>query len=429
MLKKTILILGIPPLVILGAGLTYRILDSQSTDGSRIVISENKNIVNEKNPDRSRNPEKDVGGLDIPIPSAPPIEVSKDDQKQKKEYGNGHLQSGYSKLKRGEYNEAIHDFEDAIKDEGNNPNSYIGLGLAYYKIKDMESARWALEEALKLHQGASITHRLLGEIYYQRDDLDNALLHWEKALSIDPADQTSRRMFLKASREIEIHKGFNSESTRHFVVQYEGGENNEIGRKIIDILEDAYSRIGRDLSVYPSKDLSVILYSNQQFSYVTNGPSWSSGIYDGKIRLPIGGLKGDEPVLRQVIFHEYAHSLVHSITERCPTWLNEGLAQYFEGKSQDMTRKVMKELSRRKAIIPLGSLEGSFLGLNKNQANIFYLESLSAVSYMIDRYGLYRVKELLLELSKGNSIDASFKSALYLSYKEFETDWKRTVEG
>lgn len=426
----------IPPLLLLGGGLIYRAIDNNYED--QVEIHDVKGgDDSDLSSEQIRSSNEDIKSLINTIPTNPPIEILKEGSTSKKGLANNHsfvrsndrLQAGYSKLKEGEYHEAILDFEEALRIDGDDPNSYLGLGLAYYSIKDLDRAKGALEQGLKIYSGSAIAHKLLGEIYYQRDDLVSALSHWEKALSLDPRDQELRRRFLKASREFETHKGFNSEITRHFTVQYEGGEKNEIGRKIIEILENAYHHIGRELSYYPGKEVTVILYSKQQFRYVTNGPSWSSGIYDGKIRVPIGGLKGDEPMLRQILFHEYTHSLIHSITDRCPTWLNEGLAQYFEGRDKDRARNIMKEFYKRNAVVPLEFLEGSFLRLNKNQADLVYLESLSAVSYMVERYGLYSVKELLIELSKGNSIDDSFRSALYIPYKEFEKDWKRSLEG
>jgi tetratricopeptide (TPR) repeat protein len=435
-MRRTTFILVAILLLVLGIGLIYRTLNNQEIEEESITVSK-------ENPDEIQNPgseipsEQEIKGLGI-LPESTTIQTiqpeisDEQDSREKRSLASIHLQNGYSKLKKREYQRAIPDFEEAIKLDGNEPNSYIGLGLAYYKINDVDKAIEAIDQALNFFQGRHSSkyvtaYKLLGEIYYYKDDLDKALGFWEKALILDPEDQNLRKIYLKASREYEIHKGFNSETTRHFIIQYEGGERNETGRKVIDILEDAYSQIGRELSYYPSKELTVILYSNQQFHYITDGPAWSSGIYDGKIRVPIGGVHGDELQLRQVLFHEYTHSLIHSITDRCPTWLNEGLAQYFEGRNKDIAMRVMRELHRKKAVIPLELLEGSFLRLNKYQADIAYSESLSAVSYMVERYGLYRVKDLLIELSKGSSIDDSFRSSLYIPYKEFEKDWMKTL--
>lgn len=433
MLRRTTIVLLIIFFIVSAFGFIYKILEEQDEEQvskSDVVTDDGKiTLSNESSPWQSHNPEKEVKDADLhAIPSYDKEVHGSEDQTSRKKLASSHLKSGYSRIKSGEYREAISNLEESIKLDENNSDTYIGLGLAYYKVKDTDRATDNIEKGLRISSSA-LGYKIMGEIYYQRDDIDKALGYWEKSLGLDPGDQELRRKFLKASRELETHKGFNREATRHFVVQYEGGENSEIGRKIVNILEDAYSQIGVELSYYPGKELIVILYSNQQFKYVTDGPSWSSGIYDGKIRIPIGGLTGEEPMLRNILFHEYTHSLVHSITDKCPTWLNEGLAQYFERKDRESAKRVMKELLKRKSNVHLGVLEGSFLGLNKYQAELVYTESLSAVSYMIERYGVYRVKEILLELSRGNSIDESFRSAIHTSYKEFESDWLKSLEG
>ena len=58
--------------------------------------------------------------------------------------------------------------------------------------------------------------------------------------------------------------------------------------------------VGRGLSYYPDHEIQVILYSGQQFQEVTDAPGWSGGIYDGKIRIPIGGIEQETPGLRRL---------------------------------------------------------------------------------------------------------------------------------
>lgn len=431
MMKRTTFILLLILFFVSAIGLIYKVFDERNEEQASIsdVITVDKTAGLSNGTSLWHGNRTDIDEKDTDLPLTPSYDKDINQGNgltSKKKLADIHLQTGYSNLKKGEYHDAIRDFEEAIRLDEENSDSYIGLGFAYYRLNDMDRALESLEKGLGISSNAP-AYKLLGEIYYQKDEIDRALTYWRKALSLEPGDDGLRRKFLKASRELETHKGFNREITHHFIVQYEGGERSDIERKIVDILEDAYRQIGGELSYYPRKKLTVILYSNQQFRYVTEGPSWSSGIYDGKIRVPIGGLTGNEPMLRQILFHEYTHSLVHSITDRCPTWLNEGLAQYFEGRDRDRAERIVKESSKRKSIVSLQLLEGSFLRLNKNQADLAYAQSLSAVSYMIERYGLYKIKDILLELSKGKSIDESFKSSIHISYREFEADWLRYI--
>jgi len=198
---------------------------------------------------------------------------------------------------------------------------------------------------------------------------------------------------------------------------------------VLRILEDAYGVVGRAFSHYPDQEIQVILYADQQFQEVTDAPGWSGGVYDGKIRIPIGGIEKETPGLRRILYHEYTHAVVRDITKRCPTWLNEGLAQYFEGRTIDARQKdMLRQISMTGKLPTLANLEGSFMGLEGGQAAYAYLISLSSVGYMIDNFGLYRVKIVLEELAKGTDTNKALSNGIMASYEEFERGWKRSLE-
>jgi hypothetical protein len=234
----------------------------------------------------------------------------------------------------------------------------------------------------------------------------------------------------RVRREHRTEKDFSRDVASHFSVKYEGREKIVAGRIILRILEDAYGEVGRALSYYPDHEIAVILYSSRQFQDVTDAPGWSGGIYDGKIRIPIGGIENETPGLRKLLIHEYTHAAVRSITpRRVPAWLNEGLAQYFEGREVGSPQKEMlRQLAQAGKVPVLSELEGSFLGLSGPQASYAYLISLSAVSHMVDRYGMYRVKMVLEELSAGADPSRAVNNALLISLQEFERGWKRSLE-
>ena len=69
-----------------------------------------------------------------------------------------------------------------------------------------------------------------------------------------------------------------------------------------------------------------MLYTEQAFFDVTQAPSWSGAVNDGKLRIPVQGLDSVTSDLARVLKHELAHSFINQLTGgRCPQWLNEGL--------------------------------------------------------------------------------------------------------
>jgi tetratricopeptide (TPR) repeat protein len=339
------------------------------------------------------------------------------------------MNTGSEKMKSGDYQAAREAFEEAIRYNEADAAAHLGLGMAFFHLRDDKYAERELTKSSEIDPKGAAAYQLLGELYYRKDDLESAASYWEKAVSLNPSATGLRARLERIRRENRTEKDFNRDVTSHFLTKYEGREKIEAGRIVLRILEDAYGVVGRELSYYPDREIQVILYSGQQFQEVTDAPGWSGGIFDGKIRIPVGGIEQETPGLRRLLYHEYTHAVVLSITPRVPTWLNEGLAQYFEGKEVDNRQKdTLSKIAHAGKLPPLANLEGSFMGLNGNQATYAYLFSLSSVRYMIDTFGMYRVKSVLDELASGAGTAKAIGNGISLSYEEFERGWKRSLE-
>ena len=131
-------------------------------------------------------------------------------------------------------------------------------------------------------------------------------------------------------------------------------------------------------------------------------------INDGKLRIPIEGVSSMTPELSRVLKHELAHSFIADITHnRCPTWLNEGVAQAVEPKSSASHGQALAQLFGSSSQIPLNALEGPFNSFSTYQAVVAYAESLAAVEYIRDTYGMSDVVRILERIGQGSSAEAA----------------------
>jgi hypothetical protein len=89
---------------------------------------------------------------------------------------------------------------------------------------------------------------------------------------------------------------------------------------------------------------------------------------------------------------------------------------------------MLRRIAQSGQLPSLSNLEGSFMGLGGNQAVFAYLFSLSSVRYMIDNFGMYRIKGVLEELAAGADTGKAISSGTMLSPEEFERGWKRSLE-
>lgn len=233
----------------------------------------------------------------------------------------------------------------------------------------------------------------------------------------------------RVSSERELEGVMGSTSRDHFTVKYEGGENILTGYLIGLLLEEAYMKVGADLGFYPTDRIEALLYTADTFRDVTRSPSWAGAIYDGRIKLPAGGIHEKTAELEKVIFHEYTHAVVHRLSGgRAPVWLNEGMAQYEEGRSSSEYSELLRKIAEGNRV-DLRVFERSFMGLNATGASLAYLISLSATEYIIREYGLTSLRRILDGLKGGMTMDAAVSSALYgISYGDLESGWLKSLK-
>ncbi|MBM2838982.1 MAG: Tetratricopeptide 2 repeat protein, partial [Deltaproteobacteria bacterium] len=170
------------------------------------------------------------------------------------------------------------------------------------------------------------------------------------------------------------------------------------------------------------------------FKEAAQSPDWPGGLYDGKIRLPIGEIKDVSAQFKAVIYHEYSHVVVRSMTggKMVATWLNEGIAEYEGARFSE--RKNMKELTRgakEKKLIPVKRLESSFTGLSDKESSLAYLQSYSLVKHIIDRFGFHAVRDILDNIARGNNLETALKKALdpfELDYASLVAEWEGTLK-
>jgi len=127
--------------------------------------------------------------------------------------------------------------------------------------------------------------------------------------------------------------------------------------------------------------------------------------------------------LARVLKHELAHSFINQISGgRCPPWLHEGVAQLLEPKSLGSDGHQLAQLFKSQRNIPLNAMEGSFMRFSGGEAYVAYAESLAAVSYINDSYGMGDIQRILQLLSQGSSTEAALRATIHSDYGQLESE-------
>ncbi|MBA2252696.1 MAG: tetratricopeptide repeat protein [Nitrospirales bacterium] len=331
------------------------------------------------------------------------------------------IDTGWALIQRGDYRGAIQTFNKAKDGSSQDPRVFLGLGLSHYRLAQFDPAIENLKRALRLDGALEQAHTLLGDVAFMRDQLANAVRHYESALTLNPNDVSIQDGLFSVRRAQQFEAGFARIVTPHFIVKCH--EAQRMGLKgLADRLEGLYERIGERLQHRPKEKIIVVLYSDGVFQEFTDSPSWAGGLFDGKIHLAVRRVLHASSEADATLAHEYAHALVHRLAGgRAPTWLDEGLALYFEGRTPSWSDTILDRPQTE--LTPLHALHGSFLSLPPREATLAYAESLSATRVLIHRYGWSRVRRLLETLAQTDEFSAAFETALKEPYHVFEASW------
>ncbi len=313
-------------------------------------------------------------------------------------------------------------------------SSLKGYGYSQASLEDYAGAVDSLTRLLKEYAPDVDVKKTLKQVYVRLADQElsgsrtaSSVRLMQQAQALDPDDENISSRLKALKRESDHEAGFSERRGSRFNVKFEGGENAVTGNVIAILLEAAYQVIGTELSYYPDTPISAVLYSKEGFRDVTRSPAWAGALYDGRIKIPTGGITEKTSKLEAVLFHEYTHAVVHRIAKgRAPTWLNEGLAQYLENKREADYSRILTSTAGDG--VRLSHLEGSFMGMDTNSAALAYSVSLSATEYIIREYGIYACKRILEELGSGRTLAQAVSSVLFISYDELQDSWQRYLK-
>jgi hypothetical protein len=125
--------------------------------------------------------------------------------------------------------------------------------------------------------------------------------------------------------------------------------------------------------------------------------------------------------VERLVLHEYAHAAIHDLTRgRAPRWLHEGLAQVLEGRPPDPMLRVPGSPS-------LAGIETLATDPDPLRARAGYDLALWVVSDLMDRGGMGPVRELLVRLGAGASVEDALARVYGLRLTDLESRWRRLL--
>ena len=329
-----------------------------------------------------------------------------------------HHAAAQFELAHGDLEHALNDERTAVTYQPDQPVLLMNLAYLHLKKSEFKQAVEYLERAKRNTADNADIYKLEGWAYYGMNRVDQAVAEWKKSLSLRP-DSETREALEKALRDKAEEESYKENESAHFQLKYNGEAEPRLAREVLRTLETHYERIASELNYSPPEPIGVVLYTQQGFADITQAPGWVGALNDGRIRVPVQGLTSVDSELSRVLKHELTHSFIQQKTDgKAPTWLQEGVAQWMEGRRSDENAAVLLQVYEGGQAAPLGRLEGSWMGLPTEVARYAYAWALANVEYIVETQGIGDIERILDHVSAGGSTEQALKEVLHDDYAD-----------
>jgi tetratricopeptide (TPR) repeat protein len=321
-------------------------------------------------------------------------------------------------MAHGDMERALTDERTALTFAPEQPVLLMNVAYLHLRRSEFNQSLDYLDRAKRVAPDNPDVPKLAGWAYYGLNKMDQAVAEWKRSLALraDPEVQAALDKALKDKQEEESYK---ENVSSHFNLKYSGSAEPALAREVLRTLEAHYSAIESELNFSTPDSIGVILYTQQAFADITSAPNWVGALNDGRIRVPVQGLTSMTAELSRVLKHELTHSFIQQKTHgAAPTWLQEGLAQWMEGKRSGENAAALVQIYESKQGASLGQLEGSWIRFSGNTASYAYAWALANVEEIVQTSSMSDIVRILDAIGSGQSPEAALRSVLRDDYND-----------
>jgi tetratricopeptide (TPR) repeat protein len=329
-----------------------------------------------------------------------------------------HHAAAQFELSRGDMEHALADERTALTYAPEEPALLMNVAYLHLRRSEYKQSLDFLDRARRAAPDNPDVAKLAGWAYYGMNKMNEAVAEWKRALALR-ADPEVQAALDKAQRDKQEEESYKENESSHFTLRYSGAAEPALARDVLRTLEMHFSAIESELSFTPPDSIGVVLYTQEAFADITRAPGWVGALNDGRIRVPVQGLSGVTPELSRVLKHELTHSFVGQKTRgHAPTWIQEGLAQWMEGKRSGENADVLAQIYQEGHAASLARLEGPWMSLPSDAAGYAYAWSLANVEYIVQTDGMGDIERILDRIGGGSSTEQALREVVHSDYND-----------
>ncbi len=231
--------------------------------------------------------------------------------------------------------------------------------------------------------------------------------------------------------EDQRHHWFSQTNKNLTVNWYQGSES--FGSKLLAIATNGMGRLESDMGIQFSEPITLTIYpsATEMQEVLVYSQQWAGGVAFSKFNIILLTISPDDLSWAQnSIPHELSHLVVEARIYNClgvtiPSWLNEGLAVFAEGKIPSTYNQSVMQALMANELPSLNSLSSGFPAYSE-EANLAYAQSGMIAEYLIKQYGSIKMDALLTNIQNGETIDKALREVYGFDTDELDNAWRQS---
>lgn len=358
--------------------------------------------------------------------------------------GNFYVESAWGDLLyfKGDYEKAMEHFENALYVKADDQQLLGKAAITAMQLMQYEKAIGLFDKIRAVKPDSFFVVFSIGRCHFELKHYEEAVEFWEKSLQLtkDEREIEAVKQALNQAREMLASTESSSrEEDQRFVIHFAGESQQDLGDVTFEMLEEIFFQVTDSLNFSPDVKINVVFFLTEDYYKVSK--EWSAASARGiQIMVPLKSGYKSADYVKGLLAHEFTHTIIHLKTNnRCPLWLNEGIAQYQEFTAAYGSPEVIRpdynsimetEFIDKQNFVKLNQVPMLMGGSSRQDISRAYIASYLAARCMADFYGEQSFDTVLSALGSGKSIDEAMTEATGRSMNEFQQeyeDWLRNL--
>ena len=305
-------------------------------------------------------------------------------------------------------------------------DTHYAMGRCHFQLGEFDAARRSLERAVKAAPKDFVNWRLLGLVHERLDQLDDAERAYRRALEIRPGTAEIPRWLKRLSYDRKAIGSQSKVSSERFRVFYPPELSRDQVETLLAVLDRTSASFERRWHVKRPRGITVLCYPPGAFGKQTGLHESVGGAFDGRIRIAFpselseGGLE-----LEQVARHETVHLLLRQVGDAPPRWLDEGIAQLFDGDPRREWEPVWTTLLQAEPRVGIEQRRARFREDDPSTWAPLYLHGFFFLRHVQEIAGDLRIDMLVREAARGAAWGEAFERVFSISVEKLDREWRR----